>query len=418
VTAESSGHLSPLHCPACQAPVPLGAADGDRTRCPFCAADVAIPSEVLALRKADRDDAGSRARAAELFRSLGRPPSAIARFLVGSIARIATVAAIFVPLPITAAVLFIAHGGGMFGVQLYDVLTDAQQAGLTVVAPLVLLAIGLVLARAARRNAIALGGLRAALAARPPERSGGTALCRQCGAALEHGPSDLGVTCLYCRADNLLRMPAAWLARMKRHQVDLGAAVTSAEAALAAERRRYRRSLLWRLGWAAPVLAIPVLIVWRGCGEADTLPDPGVTPDWQATVRARGVPLRCEGSIIDLGAIILTDGECVDTGCVPRRLFALRKGERLRMVTGAPEEWRRATPLDATVRIDRHVQRFIGGGDPDRKDWGDEIARLRVREGQPAELRAPLAGWYRATAVIPGAKAGEWYSLCFEIVPR
>ena len=97
-------------------------------------------------------------------------------------------------------------------------------------------------------------------------------------------------------ADNFLRMPAAWLARMKRHQIDLGTAVDSAEAAHATERRRYRRSLLWRLGWAAPVLAIPVLIVWRGCGEADTLPEPGVTPDWQATVRARGVPLPCEGA--------------------------------------------------------------------------------------------------------------------------
>ena len=372
---------------------------------------------MLALRQADRDDAGSRARAAELFRSLGRPPSPIARFLVGSVARIAIVAAILVPLPITAAVLFIAHGGGMFGVQLYDVLTGAQQAGLTIVAPLVLLAIGLVLAGAARRNAIALGGLRAALAARPPERSGGTALCRRCGAALEHGPSDLGVTCLYCRADNLLRMPVAWLARMKRHQIDLGAAVDSAEAALATERRRYRRSMMLATGLGRAGPRHPgtdrVARLRRGGHAAGARRDPRLAGD-RARAR-RAASLR--GEHHRLGPIILTDGECVDTGCVPRRLFALRKGERLRMVTGAPEKWRRATPLDATVLIDRHVQRFIGGGDPDRKDWGDEIAKLRVREGQPAQFRAPLAGWYRATAVIPGAKAGEWYSLCFEIQP-
>jgi hypothetical protein len=125
------------------------------------------------------------------------------------------------------------------------------------------------------------------------------------------------------------------------------------------------------------------------------------------------------GGTIDLAPIILAPGDCVEGGCVRRILLPLRKGERVLAVTGAPEEMRRATPLTTAslVRFDRHVMHWLGDDDPDRAAWGEEVARVRIREGAAGAFRAPTSGWYRATVVIDQATAGQRYSLCFEITP-
>src|SRR5207253_1658793 len=66
-----------------------------------------------------------------------------------------------------------------------------------------------------RRRLVERGKLQAELAAKPPSRPGGPARCRRCDAPLDVKPGDLGVRCFYCRTDNLVAMPADWIARMK-----------------------------------------------------------------------------------------------------------------------------------------------------------------------------------------------------------
>ena len=410
-----AGRLDPLTCSSCRAAVPLG--DGDRFPCPYCSAEVELPAEYRSLRDATAIDAEARARAAELFAAVGRPPSAWARFVIRSIGFLLLVSGILIPIPVVLVTVFIHFGGTPFGLQLYDVLSEKQQAALTISSPFVAAAVGFLLVGAARKKAIAVGRIQAALAARPPPRAGGSALCRNCGAALEHGGEDLGARCVYCGADNLLRMPAAWLERMKRYQVEL-APIHDAWRELAAERQRHRRRLLWRSALAAPLVAIPILVLVRGCGPPSSL-DARATPDWRTALGSRLHSLPCRGGTIDLAPIILTPADCVEGGCIRRILLPLRKGERVLAVTGAPEAVRRATPLTTAslIRFERHVMRWLGGEDPDRADWGDEVARVRIREGAPGTFRAPTSGWFRATIVIAEATAGEWYSLCLEIKP-
>jgi hypothetical protein len=213
-------------------------------------------------------------------------------------------------------------------------------------------------------------------------------------------------------------MPAAWLAKMKRYEQAVVAAVDDVDRAFTAERRRFGASMVWRTIAAAPLVAYPVLVVVRGCGPPDSWleHDPSRTPDWQTAIHKRS-PVRCDGAWIDLAPIVFTRDDCVPDGCLARRLLPLRRGDRVRMVTGAPEEHRRAWPLAAGsgVWIDRHVMRWVGGSDPRKRDWGEEVARVYPREGSPAEFRAPTSGWFRATLVVPDATPGYWASLCFEI---
>ena len=411
-----AGRMDPLTCPGCRAPVPLG--DGDHFPCPYCGADVELPVEYRILRDATAADAEARARAAEIFASVGRPPSALARLLIRSIGFLLLVSGVLIPVPVVLVTAFIHFGGTPFDLQLYDVLSEKQQAALTISSPFVAAAVGFLLIGAARKKAIAVGRIKAALAARPPPREGGRALCRSCGAALEHGPGDLGARCVYCGADNLLRMPAVWLERMKRYQAGL-APIHDAWRELEAERARHRRRLAWRSALAAPLLAIPILVLVRGCGPPSSLDPARATPDWQTAIASRLHQLPCRGGTIDLAPIMLAPGDCVEGGCVRRILLPLRKGERVLAVTGAPEEMRRANPLTTAslIRFDRHVMHWLGDDDPDRAAWGEEVARLRIREGAPGEFRAPTSGWFRATVVIDGATAGQWYSLCLEIRP-
>jgi DNA-directed RNA polymerase subunit RPC12/RpoP len=412
---SDTGRLAPLECPACRAPVPLG--ETDEVACPYCAAAVAIPEDYRALRDSSRGDAEALARAAEMFAALGRPPSAFARFLIRKVGTLLLIGGLLIPVPVILVILFIHFGGTPFGLQLYDVLSDAQQTALGMVSPLVFAAVGYLLVGAARKRAIAVGRIKAALAARPPPRSSGRALCRTCGAALEYGPEALGARCLYCNSDNLLRMPRQWLDRMQRYQ----APIKDAWLEFIEERRRHRRRLAWRSALAAPILAIPVLVLWRGCGPPDNLEqlDPNRTPDWRAALETRGMSLPCTGGNIDLGPIILAPEDCFETGCMVRRLLPLRRGETVRLVTGAPEEIRRAWPLPPRtgVRIDRHVMQFVGDDHPDSRAWGEEIARVFPRPGIPATFRAPASGWFRATTAIAEATPGQYYSLCFEIRP-
>ena len=405
--SRGPGHLEPLTCVGCAAPVPVG--DQRSFACPFCATTVDVPAEYQLLRDSALADTAARAQSAEMFAALGGRPSVIARLLVRSLGVLLVIAGMLAPLPAILIFLFIHFGGTPFGLQLYDVLSDAQQTGLMIAVPLVLLAVGWLIAGAARRWAIDVGVLKASLAARPPARSGGRALCRVCGAALDYGPEDLGARCLYCHSDNLLRMPRAYLERMERYLAGL-LVVGDAYRRFLDEKARHRRRLLWRSIPAGVALAVPVLIVWRGCG-----PPADESRDWQASLLSRrwmpspavSVSLEqpCEGR--NRVPLVFAAAEC-ESGCVKRVAMPLRRGERIRAVAG---ELR--SPV--TVRIDRHVMSWFGSTDPREHSWGEVMARLRLRPGKPAAYRVPTSGWWRADIEMADAAPGGGHDVCIDI---
>lgn len=411
MVASAVGALQPLGCPSCAGLVPLG--DADAVTCPFCGTRVDIPADHRAARDAARKDAASRSEATALYRALGVPPRAPLRWAARSAGRFALALGILFPVPATLVIYFI-NRKPVFGVQLYDVLTGEQQVLAGFAAPFILVFLGIVLAAAARRHAIFRGRLQSALAARPPERPGGAASCRHCGGPLDVGPRDLGVRCLYCGADNLVRMPASWVAAMRSQQARVAAAIESIAADVAAERRRYRRSLIARVVGGGLALGAPIALVAGMMSGADTtIYGPHETPAWGPAI-AGSLRTGCAPHVFDLAPIILTDDDCVPEGCVARTLLPLRRGDRVTIATGAPPERRRAQPLpaSATVVFERHVVGWLSGGDPTRTEWGETLAKLEVVEGKPVDIVADASGWFRVTTVLPGARAGEWYSLC------
>jgi LSD1 subclass zinc finger protein len=86
----------------------------------------------------------------------------------------------------------------------------------------------------ARRVARVRQMLQAALAARPPERPGGPATCRSCGAPLDVPEGALGVRCVYCREHNLVAIPESWIARARKASKQLGVHLSEASVERAA----------------------------------------------------------------------------------------------------------------------------------------------------------------------------------------
>jgi hypothetical protein len=104
--------------------------------------------------------------------------------------------------------------------------------------------------------------LQANLAARPPQQPGFPSTCRQCGAALDVAPGQLGVRCAYCGSDNLVALPAAWVERAGTRQRHFHQSIVEA-AAKAAALRSEARGDLKSLGIIGGVL----IVIMAGVGH-------------------------------------------------------------------------------------------------------------------------------------------------------
>ena len=127
------------------------------------------------------------------------------------------------------------------------------------------IAIPAILFRKEREIADVRRDVHASLAAGEPERPGGPSLCRNCGGALDVPGGALGVQCTYCRADNLVALPKAWVAHVRttefRQFLRIDAALEAYR--LASERARDRA---WRVAFYFLFL-IPITLViasWLG----------------------------------------------------------------------------------------------------------------------------------------------------------
>jgi len=212
---------------------------------------------------------------------LGRPPGVVARMWGG----VATGCVWLVLWPVGFVVdgLLIAKAlevvSRSIHATLFDVLPNTLVWGGIGVALYATLAVPLAFGVYGNRRTNGRRKLQAALAALPPDREGGPVRCHSCGAPLDVGPADLGLACLYCGADNLVRMPEAWVAKLRTAATRLGTTIASAAREDRERRRTERRTLVRRLAWLGifvPVMAGYGAVLDR---ETDTYP-----PSWRAAV--------------------------------------------------------------------------------------------------------------------------------------
>jgi hypothetical protein len=93
-----------------------------------------------------------------------------------------------------------------------------------------------------------LEALQSKLAAAPASADGGDACCRGCGAPLDVKPGALGTRCMYCGADNLLRIPRAEAKKKKGDAKVIDKEVQAAVASFEATKRSDRATTLLLLG--------------------------------------------------------------------------------------------------------------------------------------------------------------------------
>lgn len=383
---------------------------GDRTACPFCAAEVEIPAAYRELRDAERALDAEHREGHELALQLAKVPSAPVRMLAmfDSAAFLWLGLGFWIVAGVVIGVLVPPIVGRWFGIDTIDVLDERTQAWISLVLPLGTFALGLLGAGWARKRAIVRGGLQVLLAARPPERSGGPERCRQCGAALAVAAKDTSVRCPYCGTDNLVNVPAAWLERMRTHRRTLGREVAAAREQWVAERRSLRTSLVLRGIVGVIVVGIPSTCVLGAGPATDTTPidyaagEPGTLPSWKEH-RTRSVPGRgfCTPGTIAITGFSTRAEDCDGKGCRFHRLVPLERGEAVRVVSAD------SVPEGSDVALEIHERTMLD----DR--WG-EIARGRLEE--TPTLRAPLSAWYRLEFRVPGARAGQIVRACVETI--
>jgi hypothetical protein len=297
-----------LRCAACGGAVPLG--DGESVRCPFCAVEVAIPAAHRALRDAERADAATRGNAEAYYARLAAPPRPFIRALARPNVSLAFV--LLSPVLLIAAMIagmvvmwIAAHVVHEDFTDLHSPKwNDVYRAAITSVA-----LVGFVLLGAlGRRYARARTLLRTALAAKPPERPGGPALCRACGAPLVVPAGALGTRCTYCRADNLIVAGAGAAATDDADKRKVRRAMVEAEREEHADRSRVIWSIIFRLVLVS-VLLVPIWV--------DPLRDDGTMHD------TTDFADQVKGARTETLATAATCEDAITS-------FALRHGERLR----------------------------------------------------------------------------------------
>lgn len=258
--------LEVLRCASCGAPVALGA--GDEAACGQCGGRTKIPAEHRALRDASGWDAQTRRAAEAALHTFDAPPGLLMR-----------VVAWFAGWPFAAVFM-------LFGVPLFffDLVVAFKLANLLCRAlglphgnldaiPVDLLSVtmGVVLwvmtvvpaylAAYGGRRVTARRVLLAALAARPPVYPGGPAGCRGCGAPLSVEAGALVARCLYCRAENAVRLTADELADRHRSTQQIGDTMQQAAARDRQERQATRDAIRRRI-WRASKLVVIGTVLW------------------------------------------------------------------------------------------------------------------------------------------------------------
>ncbi len=418
--------LTPLSCASCGADVAL--ADAPSVRCDHCGADVPVPELSRRALVAEREAAAGRRRADELGNRLGRLPSWPLRVLGtvfgGWLQFVAGFIFVFAAVGAATIGAVIALGAATHQ-DLVVILSDRTKED--ILTPVwfgsMLLLAGL--AVYGRRRAISTRRVQAALAARPAKIDGGPATCRSCGGPLSVPADAVDVRCLYCGTDNLVALPASWVAGLTEANVSVHREIESADAAFSAETRSVRKSTLLHLGFT--VVALTAIYIpssrpsrWRHATPAYRHSDWSVlASDPRALVRRRvlgAMQTWGDAETVTFApncadhptALRLEPRDCDASGCSLWFRAALRHGERARLeLQGIPGGAR------ATIEAQGFPR---SGGDIPHVPYGGETFTLASDAGRPVEFRAGWSTFYRLEVQLPGATPGT-VGACFEVAP-
>jgi hypothetical protein len=423
--------------------VPFG--DLDVVQCVYCAASVAVPEEHRALRRAEREYNEHRTEAQKLFKRLGKPPSALVRFLTdahgGTVIGLVTVGT-FISAAMCAAAFSLAARVSLawFHVHLDDVVLyryDANALFMIGQFAFLLASLGslVVLGAYTRRRGAGLRELQAGLSAKPPARAGGPATCRQCGAPLQAAAGDLAVTCSYCRSDNLLEIPKAWIGAARAHGKKLAGAIEEAVYAYREEERDIRRSLVYRLV-VVSILSSGSLFLLVGVTNAAELERVTVTPyqrlegilyrfDWKESVKSPSLTLdhgeikgcrgiSCAPTLSEVpcaerrqqSVLVVPKGACDADVCSMHFYVALRRGDTLEISASG-------LPPKSFVSLESHVSGKPFHDDP--AGWGEQVPGgfAWLADGELARLAAaPHDGWFQLFLGISQPVPGTPVEFC------
>lgn len=401
--------LHVFDCPSCGAPLPP-AADGAHVACSYCGEETVVESGGAAMLR----ERASREEAEALFATLGQPPSwsqRVAAFLVKPKLWL-------FGFPVLLYGLVLASEGPQHAVEsLWESLRHERlrhvaspvvawilTSGFTATVVVALLVWSLLGERVdARRD------LQAALACKPPAIDGGPGSCRHCDAPLELPPGALGVRCRYCGADNLVLVPKPWAARAKKLATSLRLSTKLARERDAVGRRQVRRAALWRVPLVAAMLAlvgVPAVLrqTKAGWGDFRFRAANGVAVDQLVVHRDHAEPThalrgfaRCDDprarAALASEARLSAEASdwCDGRGCTLAAMFALSRGERLRLV------W--AAPGDAHVRFALAPREYLGGDLVLWDGFGDEVLARDLAPGPAGstavEIPIATSGWYK-----------------------
>jgi hypothetical protein len=434
--------LDLLRCTSCATPLVL--ADRATVTCPSCGTQNDVPAahrEALARMQRDR---ASRAEAEALYARLGRPPrllrvigvlfdpsgvmgplAASRRLLLRAIGwYYRGVLVVISPFALLLAALIAVHVvmraiGAHYHANVIETIPTATRDWIQLPVPIAAVLVGTVLGVYGRRKAIERHSLQAALAARPPEHAGGPSTCRACGAPLSVAGSALGACCVYCGADNLVALPAAWLAQLGASTRAVDREITLAGAELARQHARLRRSLWRRVGGVVAALGAAIgIAVATGADrpQLDTAPPswPSFAGDPRPVVRrdvelAHGRRVMSDrvqalafagGCPAAARSLALPSEACAGARCTVRLYAALRDGDVAELtITGAPAE----------VTIEDHEG--YPWPDTPAEPFGDVVV---ARASSPVTFTAAWSSWYELAITVP---AGTALVACFAVRP-
>ena len=396
-------------CPKCGAAVPLG--DGELAHCAYCATDVPIPSDYIALR-ADANTRGrDRDQLERLYVTASRVPTAFLRGLaamgrgvliggmcVGALIIVATVIGVIVreqdlmTALISALLMFVLAIPAFLETMLHLVTATSYDlvdgfgpfAGvLPGVVVWLLVAAPLQISRTARTIVGEIFALRHRLAAGKPVQPGGPATCRGCGAALDVSPGALGVRCTYCQTDNLVAVPGVAAAADHRETSELHRDIEQVVASHTRELAIVRGKLTRRLGASLVALACLFGVLYF---PAHWFLD-GSTTMHRASSH-RGVLLSSddlpaipsgEARTVELSFLFRCHGES-DRRCI-HYYVALNRGDRVSF-----ESSNKAIAF--AMQRHEHLVLAVGEWEP----WVNDAA---------IATRAPYTGWYRVEVAVP-----------------
>jgi DNA-directed RNA polymerase subunit RPC12/RpoP len=380
-SVAASVEVKPLLCSNCGGAVPL--ADADAVACPYCSHTVQVPESLRALRRGLATLTEERRAAEGLYRRIGKPPPRFLRafLLFESVWFWMLGAGFWLVLSIVVFTFAVpASCALVLRINTWDVLNDSQESALSIGLTLGTVVLGLLLAGWSRKRVIALGGLQAALAATPPSAPGGPSRCRRCAAALVVLPGALGARCDYCRADNLVEIPAEWVQRTSRIARKVALEEDAAIRAEAEARRELRTSLILRLVIGGTLALAPAIGIWNApprdvdFDAVDVFGAPSFLPSWTTD----HLPTwRCEESSFYSSR---RASHCREGRCTAAFLVALRHGRPYRLFV-------QDAPPSSEVVLERRQMGFFDAR------W-EPVAR-EPASAAGSTFMPPLTAWYR-----------------------